>query len=736
MFRFTNTLSATFSSSFRVSAVFAALAFLICGSVNARAGFLYVVNDNTSGNQIYGYSVNEQTGALVALAGFPVASGSTFTDALVFNGGGNLLFAANGDSRNLTTYNANPTTGVLTDSNTQALNTRGAAGRLTGIDYLPTVTPFVKDWGYNAFGQLGLGNTTSPQTTPQTVTGFPDVTAFGGGFEHSVALRSNGTVIASGRNIEGQLGDGTNTNRSTFAQVLAAAGGANLSNVVAVSGGGYNTVALKSDGTVWAWGFGGFGQLGNGTSVSSSSIPVQVGSGVVGFNGQVVAVDAGFYHNLALTADGKVWAWGYNVNGQLGDGTQRNRNLPQPVLVAAGGAQLSGIAQVSAGEQHSTALKTDGSVVVWGHNQFGQVGNNTTASPVLFPTATAASMGVVTSISAGAFHTVALKANGTVWAWGLGGSGQIGDNNTANALEPRPTSISNVVDIRTNSDYHTLARTTDGSVFVWGANSFGAIGNGTTTNSTLPLNISLAQGTGGNLGTGVTVIGTGTFSSFAAVPQITVQTGENVRIEGDNVRLIYPNVTATGNLEIRAIDPSATGLTVRAGYTILANSQGYDITSTATFAGTASVCLKVATVIDPIDFGKLYILHDDDDDGTFDAGSNTRNYPKREVCRTTTSFSPFVLAVGPAQPTAALVSISGRVITPRVLGLVNALVTLTDSNGISRTVITGKLGSFRFADVRAGETYIISVSARRYTYTPQVVTVNEDLDDIIFTPLQ
>jgi hypothetical protein len=342
-------------------------------------------------------------------------------------------------------------------------------------------------------------------------------------------------------------------------------------------------------------------------------------------------------------------------------------------------------------------------------------------------------MGSVTSISAGSHHNVALKSDGAVWVWGRGSLGQIGDNNTVDALTPRQATISNVVEIRANDAYHTLARTKDGSVFAWGWNPYGAIGNGTSTNQLTPLNISLPQGTGGNLGNGVGIIGVGVYNSFAAIPQISVPTGSNVRVEGDNVRLTFANVTTAGDLQIRAIDPSATGLTVPAGYSIQTNSQGYDFISSAQFTGAASVCVKVSTVLDATTFNRLYILHDDDGDGTLDAAAMTRDYQKREICRSTTSFSPFVIAEA-VSPTASSVSISGRVITPQDLGLTNALVTLTDMQGNSRAVLTGRFGSFQFTNVTAGETYILSITSKRYTYSPQVITVTEDLTGLSFAP--
>jgi predicted outer membrane repeat protein len=602
-------------------------------------------------------------------------------------------------------------------------------------------TSIVKDWGYNSNGQLGLGNITNPQMTPQTLSGFSDITQFGGGYFHSVALRSDGTVVTAGDDQFGQLGDGTigGGNRLTFGQVVVAAGGANLSGIVHVSGGYYHSVALKSDGTVWAWGRNSFGQLGNGMSGSGteSAIPVQVGAGIAAFNTHVVAVSAGSYHNLALTDDGKVWAWGYNSNGQLGDGTIVNSNVPIPVKVSSGGAQLAGIEQISAGEIHSVALTTTGAVLVWGNNGEGELGANTSGGNVPYPTQTSNFlMGTIVQISAGTYHNVAVNTLGDVYAWGYGGFGAIGDNNTADALVPRKTStVANVVRIEAHDAYHTLARQRDGTMFVWGYNTNGEIGNGTTTNQLTPLNISATAGTGGNLGTNIAVFGAGRFTSFAAtLPQITISAGAGV-LRGDNFSVTFPASTVAGTTQIRAFDPTATGLTVPAGYTIEANSTGYDFTSTSTFTGNAQVCLKVTSQINQTAFNRLTILHDDNFDGTLDAVTVTKNYQKREVCRVTTSFSPFVLAQAVA-PTAANVSIGGRLIVGKGVGLTNAVVTLIDAQGNTRSTVSSSFGFYSFDNITVGQNVVLYVSSKRYQFETQSLWVTEDVGDLNFNAEQ
>jgi len=195
-----------------------------------------------------------------------------------------------------------------------------------------------------------------------TVTEGGDWVQIAGGGHHSLALRNDGTVWAWGRNNYGQLGDGTTTERHTPVQV------ANLTGVQAIAGGFSHSLALRSDGTVWAWGRNSKGQLGDGTTTNRTT-PVQV----LNLTG-VQAIAGGFFHSLALKSDGTVWAWGYNHFGQLGDGTTANRTIPVQV------ADLTGVQAIAAGSDHSLALRNDGTVWAWGWNYLGQLGDGTTAN--------------------------------------------------------------------------------------------------------------------------------------------------------------------------------------------------------------------------------------------------------------------------------------------------------------------------------------------------------------------
>jgi hypothetical protein len=266
------------------------------------------------------------------------------------------------------------------------------------------------------------------------------VKAVAAGYQHTVAVKNDGTVWAWGRNEEGQLGDNTTTDRSTPVQVLGPGGVGFLTGVKAVTAGWYFTAALKEDGTVWAWGKNFKGVLGDDTTTDRLT-PVQVlGPDGVGFLTGVKAVDAGSHHMAALKEDGTVWAWGSNSDGCLGDGSLVARWTPIQVLDPGGEGFLSGVKAVTAGSYYTMALKEDGTVLAWGTNDNGQLGDNTDALSaipvqVLGPGGAGFLTGVM-AVSAGFYHSMALKNDGTVWAWGKNEDGQLGDNTTTDRWTP------------------------------------------------------------------------------------------------------------------------------------------------------------------------------------------------------------------------------------------------------------------------------------------------------------
>ena len=294
------------------------------------------------------------------------------------------------------------------------------------------------------------------------------------GWYHSVAAKSDGTVWTWGYNAYGQLGNNTTTDSAVPVPVSG------LSGVIAVAGAAYQTIALKADGTVWAWGWNGVGQLGNNSTVDSK-VPVQV-QGLT----RVRAIAAGASHLLALKADGTVWAWGYNSNGQIGNNTTTDALVPVQVI------GLSGVTAIAGGYTSSHALKADGTVWGWGYNGGGQLGNNSTVDSKL-PVQVQGLSGVA-AIAAGWFHVLAVKGDGTVSAWGYNAHGQVGNNSLVDAKLPVSVAgLVNVSYVAANGESSFVQRT-DGSVAAWGVNADGQLGNGTTTQAQTPQAVAALAG--------------------------------------------------------------------------------------------------------------------------------------------------------------------------------------------------------------------------------------------------
>jgi alpha-tubulin suppressor-like RCC1 family protein len=324
-------------------------------------------------------------------------------------------------------------------------------------------------WGYNVNGELGDGTTTN-KSSPIQVGTDTNWTAVSAMYHYTVALKSDGTLWAWGYNAVGQLGDGTTTIRKTPVRVGTA------TNWAKVAAGAVHTVALKSDGTLWTWGDNSSGQLGDGTTTGITS-PIQVGAGT-----NWVAVDAGYDHTVALKSDGTLWAWGSNSYGALGDGTTTIRKSP---VQALGGPNWR---TITAGDYYTAARRVDGTLWAWGYNSEGQLGDGTSTdrnSPV--------QVGVDhnwVSAAAGAgswgSHTAALRSDGTLWTWGDNGSGELGDGtNMSSYFQGQVGSDTDwkAVSVGRGS---TIALKSGNDVWAWGYNLYGQVGDGTTTSRNTP----------------------------------------------------------------------------------------------------------------------------------------------------------------------------------------------------------------------------------------------------------
>jgi len=333
----------------------------------------------------------------------------------------------------------------------------------------------VKCWGDNLYGQLGDGTTTQ-RLTAVDVSGLTSGgTAIAAGFNHTCAVISGGGVKCWGYNFYGQLGDGTTTKRLAPVDVSGLTSG-----VTALAAGSYHTCTLTSAEGVKCWGSNEYGQLGDGSSIRRAT-PVDVGS----LTSEGTAIAAGAKHTCALTSSGGVKCWGYNGLGQLGDGTRTHRLTPVDVS-----GLTSGGTAIAAGFYHSCALTSGGGVKCWGYNVHGQLGDGTTTSRVT-PVDVSGLTSGVTALAAGAYHTCALTSSGGVKCWGYNAYGGLGDGSTTQRLTPMDVSgLTSGGTAVAAGAYHTCALTSSGGVKCWGYNGLGALGDGTTTQRLSPVDVS------------------------------------------------------------------------------------------------------------------------------------------------------------------------------------------------------------------------------------------------------
>lgn len=352
----------------------------------------------------------------------------------------------------------------------------------------------IRCWGDNSSGQLG-DDTTATRLAPVTVAGINSAVEVSAGGAHTCALLSDGTVRCWGLNSSGQLGDATT---SSAAAPVAVSG---IANAAAISAGSSHTCALLGSGAVLCWGRNRSGQLGDGTTSDSSS-PVQV-SGI----STAASITAGGSHTCARLVDGTVRCWGSSSFDQLGNtGISTGQRSATPVEVT----NLSSVASLEAGTNHTCATLASGEARCWGDNSRGQLGAAWTlisVFPVVAFTTSRVPVAVTnvtsaTSITAGGSHSCALLSDNTLRCWGENESGQLGNGSfvgltppgpgtagTATVVPVSPLGLSAVTGVSAGL-FHTCARLSGGVVSCWGANTSGQLGDSTGLSSAIPVNVS------------------------------------------------------------------------------------------------------------------------------------------------------------------------------------------------------------------------------------------------------
>ncbi|WP_170241888.1 RCC1 domain-containing protein [Geobacter argillaceus] len=334
---------------------------------------------------------------------------------------------------------------------TAALTACGGGGSTTSTIPVTSVTIYnahsvafknnsAMAWGYNGSGQLGNGVTNTSNTpvsvleNGRPVTGLKGISA---GSAHTLAFFNNSTVHAWGANFSGQLGNNSSSNgvlnpvgvvyknNPTDTATLP------LRRIIGVSAGGNHSLAMTNYSTVWSWGANYAGQLGNNsTTLSTTAVKVVDPDSVASQLSGVSAIAAGGSHSLAL-ARGQVFAWGYNNYGQLGNNSTASSTIPVRVQMA-GGTSLNNVKLIAAGGAFSVAVRNDETIWVWGYNGFGQLGPNVDPAVTTFsgiPQQITGITGSIKAVSAGLGHILVLAQNGstwTVWGWGFNGFGQLG----------------------------------------------------------------------------------------------------------------------------------------------------------------------------------------------------------------------------------------------------------------------------------------------------------------------
>jgi alpha-tubulin suppressor-like RCC1 family protein len=335
-------------------------------------------------------------------------------------------------------------------------------------------------WGLGTTGQLGDNTAVTKSSPVQTVSAGNNWKQVSCGTTYTAAIKTDGTLWAWGAGGNGRLGSGSITNRSS--PVQTSSGGTNWKQVSC--GAGPFTGSIKTDGTLWMWGLNTDGQLGNNT-VTGVSSPIQTISSGADWK----QVSVGSAHTAAVKTNGTLWLWGLGTSGQLGNNAATSRS--SPVQTVSGGTNWR---QVATSTNSTACIKTDGTLWTWGINGGGQLGDNSIASKSS-PVQTVSGGTNWKQVSAKGSHAAAIKTDGTLWLWGGNSFGALGTNNTTSRSSPVQTVSggTNWKQVECGDD-STACIKTDGTLWLWGLGSNGRIGDNAATSRSSPVQ-TVAAGT-------------------------------------------------------------------------------------------------------------------------------------------------------------------------------------------------------------------------------------------------
>lgn len=440
------------------------------------------------------------------------------------------------------------------------------------------------------------------------------------GSAHTLALTSDGQIYAWGDNQAGQLGDGT-TDSSLAPVAVDMSGALDGKTITHIAAGAYFSLALTSDGHVYGWGFNSYGQLGDGSTVDSL-VPIAVNTTGVLAGKTVTQIMGGHNHTVVLTSDNQIYSWGENESGQLGNGLfgSANEVNPNPLATIQTGA-LAGktVTKIGIGMQSTYAITSDGQGYGWGYNATGQLGDGSTSyrlSPTAVNMSGVLAGKVITQITGGSSHALAITSDGQAYSWGNNFYGQLGNNSNTSSLLPVAVDATGVLTGKTVTliaagAYNSFALTSDGQIYSWGSNYSGELGNNTTTDSAIPVaveasgalagkitvqiaadnwgsNTSALTSDGGVYGWGDNSsgqLGTGdTANSLVPIPSLLTTYDPSITPAVSFGGVLSPHVEVVNATTLRAVTPEhvAGTVDVTAAYP---NGSAYTLAQSYTFVG-------------------------------------------------------------------------------------------------------------------------------------------------------